>query len=90
MATNTHDHIEVAFVLIRAFNGLDVLDVLPKNGIVGRGHHLASDNFRKAITTPVIEKIPGEAAGDSLRRKNRQRRLILRRRPAKPKVHPNH
>ena len=49
VATNTHDHIEVAFVLIRAFNGLDLLDVLPKNGIVGRGHHLASDNFRKAM-----------------------------------------
>lgn len=48
-ATDAHDRVKVAFVLIRAFDELGLLDVLPKNAIVGRSRHLASDKFRKAM-----------------------------------------
>ena len=43
-----HDHVEVAFVLIRAFNGRGLLDVLPMKGIVGHGR-LASEKFRRGM-----------------------------------------
>jgi hypothetical protein len=49
VTTNTHNHVEVGFVLIRAFDEPGLLDVLPKNTILGRSHDFASDKFRKAM-----------------------------------------
>ena len=48
VTTDPHDHVEVGFVLIRAFNGPGWLDVLPKKGIVSRGQ-LDSEKFRRGM-----------------------------------------
>ena len=48
MTANPHDHVEIG-VLIRAFEGLDLLDMARQDGIVGRSHHLVSDKFRKVV-----------------------------------------
>ena len=51
MATNTHDHIEVAFVLIRAFNGWTCSTCCQKTGSLDAAIIVPAITFEKPCVT---------------------------------------